>query len=179
MSLICCHHGLEMTVASGKEFIVTKLLGKLSAFISEDVNTELFGDDYLIGKEVITCLKDLRHLNFLDLSGNLSNLVVLDLNTITTPSLMSEDMSWISGLSSLKSLDWSYVNLRKAKKRDMVFYMMSSLVKLSLSECSLTNADLEHDIPGIPGPFKLEFPAFFAKHNWFFSKAEFVKLWAP
>nr|GEZ99492.1 leucine-rich repeat protein [Tanacetum cinerariifolium] len=51
-------------------------------------------------------------------------------------------MSWISGLSSLKSLDLSYVNLRKAQNRDMVFYMMSSLVKLSLSECGLTNVDL-------------------------------------
>nr|GEX11698.1 hypothetical protein [Tanacetum cinerariifolium] len=125
-------------------------------------------DEYLIGKEVITCLKDLRHLKFLDLS-------VLDLSTLT-PSLKSDDMSWISGLSSLKSLDLSYVNLSKAQNRDMVFYMMPSLVKLSLSECGLTNADLEHDIPGIPGPFKLQFPAFFAKHDWFFSKAEFVKL---
>nr|GFB26019.1 leucine-rich repeat protein [Tanacetum cinerariifolium] len=88
----------------------------------------------------------------------------------------SDDMSWISGLSSLKSLDLSYVNLSKAQNRDMVFYMMPSLVKLSLSECGLTNADLEHGIPGIPGPFILQFPAFFAKHDWFFSKAEFVKL---
>nr|GEX04608.1 leucine-rich repeat protein [Tanacetum cinerariifolium] len=55
---------------------------------------------------------------------------------------MSKDMSWISGLSSLKSLDLSYVNLRKAQNRDMVFYMMPSLVKLSLLECGLTNADL-------------------------------------
>nr|GEV92178.1 hypothetical protein [Tanacetum cinerariifolium] len=39
MSLICCHHGLAMIVASGKEFTVTKLLGKLTTFISEDHGT--------------------------------------------------------------------------------------------------------------------------------------------
>ncbi|GJV36947.1 leucine-rich repeat protein [Tanacetum coccineum] len=181
------------------------------------INGDMISDEYLIGKEVITCLKDLRHLKFLDLSGNdfqgsripefigsfkqlsylnlsnafsgiippcignLSNLVLLDLKSDDMSwisghsSLKSDDMSWISGLSSLKSLDLSYVNLSKAQNRDMVFYMMPSLVKLSLSGCGLTNADLEHDIPGIPGPFKLQFPAFFAKHDWFFSKAEFVK----
>ncbi|GKE07339.1 leucine-rich repeat protein [Tanacetum coccineum] len=179
--------------------------------------------EYLIGKEVITCLKDLRHLKFLDLSGNdfrgsripefigsfkqlsylnlsnafsgiipprignLSNLVVLDLKTITDPSLMSDDMSWISGLSSLKSddmswisglsslksLDLSYVDLSKAQNRDMVFYMMPSLVKLSLSHCGLTNADLgtlsnssttlahiKHLDLGY-NHFKGQFPAFF------------------
>ncbi|GKD57555.1 leucine-rich repeat protein [Tanacetum coccineum] len=71
-------------------------------------------DEYLIGKEVITCLKDLsgsefigsfKQLSYLNLSnafsgiipphiGNLSNLVVLDLKTITEPlSLKSDDMS--------------------------------------------------------------------------------------
>ncbi|GJU45858.1 leucine-rich repeat protein [Tanacetum coccineum] len=166
-------------------------------------------NEYLIGKEVITCLKDLRHLKFLDLSGNdfqgsripefigsfkqlsylnlsnafsgiipprignLSNLVVLDLKTITEPSLMSDDMSWISGLSSLKSLDLSYVDLSKAQNRDMVFYMMPSLLKLSLSHCGLTNADLgtlsnssttlaniKHLDLGY-NHFKGQFPAFF------------------
>ncbi|GJY89024.1 leucine-rich repeat protein [Tanacetum coccineum] len=200
-----------------------KVTGKVDSLHLRGRNDDIISAEYLIGKEVITCLKDLRHLKFLDLSGNdfqgsripefigsfkqlsylnlsnafsgiipprignLSNLVVLDLKTITEPSLMSDDMSWISGLSSLKSLDLSFVNLSKAQNRDMVFYMMPSLVKLSLSQCGLTNADLGTlsnssttlAIPGIPGPFILQFPAFFAKHDWFFSKAEFVKLWAP
>ncbi|GJV05646.1 leucine-rich repeat protein [Tanacetum coccineum] len=136
-------------------------------------------DEYLIGKEVITSLGDLRHLKFLDLSandfrgsripefigsfkhlsylnlsnayfsgfipphiGNLSNLVVLDLKSRHNTIMMSDDMSWISGLSLLKYLDLSHVDLSKAQNRDMVFYMMPSLVELSLSACGLTNADL-------------------------------------
>nr|GEY58268.1 leucine-rich repeat protein [Tanacetum cinerariifolium] len=155
-----------------------KVTGKVDSLHLRGRTDDIISYDYLIGKEVITSLKDLRHLKFLDLSGNdfqgsripefigsfkqlsylnlsnafsgiippcignLSNLVVLDLKTITKPSLMSDDISWISGLSSLKSLDLSYVDLSKAQNRDMVFYMMPSLVKLSLSECGLTNADL-------------------------------------
>ncbi|PWA61265.1 leucine-rich repeat protein [Artemisia annua] len=144
---------------------------------------DIIRDEYLIGKEVITSLGDLRHLKFLDLSGNdfkksripefigsfkqlsylnlsnayfsgvippqignLSNLKVLDLGSSpdsdTANTLMSDDMSWISGFSLLKYLDLSKVDLSKAQNRDMVFYMMPSLVKLSLSGCSLTNADL-------------------------------------
>nr|GEY64318.1 leucine-rich repeat protein [Tanacetum cinerariifolium] len=160
-----------------------KVTGKVDSLHLRGSTDGISGDDYLIGKEVITCLKDLRHLKFLDLSGNdfqgsripefigsfkqlsylnlsnafsgiipprignLSNLVVLDLKTVKTitKALMSDDMSWISGLSSLKSLDLSYVDLSKAQNRDMVFYMMPSLVKLSLSECGLTNADLEQE----------------------------------
>nr|GFC78968.1 leucine-rich repeat protein [Tanacetum cinerariifolium] len=126
-----------------------KVTGKVDS-LHLRASTDIFGDQYLIGKEVITCLKDLRHLKFLDLSGNdfrgsripefigsfkqlsylnlsdafsgiipprignLSNLVVLDLKTL---SLKSDDMSWISGLSSLKSLDLSYVDLSKAQNR--------------------------------------------------------------
>ncbi|GJX98026.1 leucine-rich repeat protein [Tanacetum coccineum] len=186
-----------------------KVTGKVDSLHLRGRNDGIISAEYLIGKEVITCLKDLRHLKFLDLSGNdfqgsripefigsfkqlsylnlsnafsgiipprignLSNLVVLDLKTITEPSLMSDDMSWISGLSSLKSLDLSYVDLSKAQNRDMVFYMMPSLVKLSLSGCGLTNADLgtlsnssttlaniKHLDLGY-NHFKGQFPAFF------------------
>ncbi|GKE22654.1 leucine-rich repeat protein [Tanacetum coccineum] len=55
---------------------------------------------------------------------------------------MSDDMSWISGLSLLKFLDLSNADLSKAQNHDIVFYMMPSLVELSLSACGLTNADL-------------------------------------
>ncbi|GKC32833.1 leucine-rich repeat protein [Tanacetum coccineum] len=57
-------------------------------------------------------------------------------NTLTV------DMSWISGLSLLKYLDLSNVDLSKAQNRDMVFYLIPSLEMLSLSGCGLTNADL-------------------------------------
>ncbi|PWA77038.1 leucine-rich repeat protein [Artemisia annua] len=160
-----------------------EVTGKVDSLHLRGREDGIIRDEYLIGKEVITSLGDLRHLKFLDLSGNdfkksripefigsfkqlsylnlsnayfsgvippqignLSNLKVLDLGSSpdsdTANTLMSDDMSWISGLSLLKYLDLSKVDLSKAQNRDMVFYMMPSLVKLSLSGCSLTNADL-------------------------------------
>ncbi|GKD37316.1 leucine-rich repeat protein [Tanacetum coccineum] len=142
MPLICCHHGLAMTVASGKESLAQE---------TEHLKfLDLSGNDFR-GSRIPEFIGSFKQLSYLNLSnafsgiipphiGNLSNLVVLDLKTI---SLKSDDMSWISGLSSLKSLDLSSVDLSKAQNRDMVFYMMPSLVKLSLSQCGLTNADLD------------------------------------
>ncbi|KAF5794252.1 putative non-specific serine/threonine protein kinase [Helianthus annuus] len=72
--------------------------------------------------------------------GNLSNLKVLDLGS--NYMLTTDDMAWVSGLSSLEHLDLSYVHLSQANNVDMVFYMIPSLTYLSLSECGLTNADL-------------------------------------
>ncbi|KAJ0900593.1 putative histone deacetylase [Helianthus annuus] len=72
--------------------------------------------------------------------GNLSNLKVLDLRSNLM--LTSNDMAWVSGLSSLEHLDLSDVDLSQANNVDMVFYMIPSLTYLSLSECGLTNADL-------------------------------------
>ncbi|PWA85694.1 leucine-rich repeat protein [Artemisia annua] len=106
------------------------------------------------GSRIPEFIGSLKQLSYLNLSnayfsgvipphiGNLSNLKVLDLRSSTNSYSMSDDMSWMSGLSLLKYLDLSCVDLSKAQNRDMVFYMMPSLVKLSLSGCSLTNADL-------------------------------------
>ncbi|GKD21810.1 leucine-rich repeat protein, partial [Tanacetum coccineum] len=105
-----------------------KVTGKVDSLHLRGRYDGIMGAENLIGKEVITCLKDLRHLKFLDLSGNdfrgsripefigsfkqlsylnlsnafsgiipphignLSNLVVLDLNTIPESSLKSDDM---------------------------------------------------------------------------------------
>ncbi|KAM0042311.1 putative non-specific serine/threonine protein kinase [Helianthus debilis subsp. tardiflorus] len=75
--------------------------------------------------------------------GNFSHLKVLDLRSPSfSHMLTSNDMAWVSGLSSLEHLDLTYVNLSQANNVDMVFYMIPSLTYLSLSECGLTNADL-------------------------------------
>ncbi|PWA68880.1 leucine-rich repeat protein [Artemisia annua] len=102
--------------------------------------------------EFIGSLKQLSYLNLSSANfsgvipphiGNLSSLKVLDLASFPYDNrLMSDDMSWMSGLSFLKYLDLSYVDLSKAQNRDMVFYLMPFIEVLSLSGCELTNADL-------------------------------------
>ncbi|PWA80496.1 leucine-rich repeat protein [Artemisia annua] len=202
MSLICCHHGLVMTVASGKEFIATKVTGKVESLYLRG-SEGIYGlPEVLIGNEVSSSLRHLRNLKFLDLSanyfgggqipefigsfkqlsylnlsnanfsgvipphiGNLSNLKFLDLASepYSYNTMMLDDMSWISGLSLLKYLDLSYVDLSKAQNRDMVFYMMPSLVKLnlgSLSNSSTTLANIKHLDLGF-NYFKGQFPGFF------------------
>ncbi|PWA65097.1 leucine-rich repeat protein [Artemisia annua] len=111
------------------------------------------------GSRIPEFIGSLKQLSYLNLSnayfsgaipphiGNLSNLKVLDLGSspyVYNPynPLISFDMSWISGLLSLEYLDLSNINLSKAQNRDMVLYLMPSLEMLSLSGCSLTNADL-------------------------------------
>nr|GEX16011.1 reverse transcriptase domain-containing protein [Tanacetum cinerariifolium] len=78
-----------------------KVTGKVDSLHPRGRKDGIISYEYLVGNEVITCLKDLRHLKFLDLS-----------------------------------------DLSKAQNRDIVFYMMPSLVKLSLSRCGLTNTNL-------------------------------------
>ncbi|KAJ0900624.1 putative non-specific serine/threonine protein kinase [Helianthus annuus] len=72
--------------------------------------------------------------------GNLSNLKVLDLGS--NYMLTTDDMAWVSGLSSLEHLDLTYVNLSQANNVDMVFYMIPSLTYLSLSWCDFYISDL-------------------------------------
>ncbi|KAJ0900619.1 putative non-specific serine/threonine protein kinase [Helianthus annuus] len=74
--------------------------------------------------------------------GNLSNLKVLDLRSYEPGLIPSNDMAWVSGLSSLEHLDLTYVNLSLAKDVAMVFHMIPSLEYLSLSACELSNSDL-------------------------------------
>ncbi|CAI9300179.1 unnamed protein product [Lactuca saligna] len=134
-------------------------------------------NNYLVSNEVDSSLEDLRHLKYLDLSGNdfqgsripkfirsfkqlsylnlshagfegiipphignLSNLKLLDLSW--NEKLMADDMEWTFGLSLLKHLDLSLVDLGGAQNRGMLFYMIPSLKELSLSHCGLSNADL-------------------------------------
>ncbi|PWA35051.1 leucine-rich repeat protein [Artemisia annua] len=143
--------------------------------------------NYFQGSQIPEFIGSFKHLSYLNLSyayfsgvippqiGNLSNLKVLDLGSgpYSYTTLMSDDISWISGLSLLKYLDLSHVDLSKAQNRDMVFYLMPSLEMLSLSGCGLTNAyfgtlsnssttlaNVKHlDLGG--NHFKGQFPAFF------------------
>nr|GEW04890.1 leucine-rich repeat protein [Tanacetum cinerariifolium] len=131
----------------GKEVITS--LGDLGHLKLLDLSANDFR-----GSRIPEFIGSLKQLSYLNLSnayfsgfipphiGNLSNLVVLDLKSRHNTIMMSDDMSWISGLSLLKYLDLSHVDISKAQNRDMVFYMMPSLVELSLSSCGLTNADL-------------------------------------
>ncbi|XP_052622733.1 receptor-like protein EIX2 [Lactuca sativa] len=94
----------------------------------------------------------LKQLSYLNLSyadfqgiipphiGNLSNLKVLDISSYED-GLMVDDMAWTSGLSSLGHLELNSVHLGGAQKTDTLFYMIPSLKVLSLSWCSLSNAD--------------------------------------
>ncbi|KAL7586181.1 hypothetical protein Lser_V15G41226 [Lactuca serriola] len=163
-----------MTAACGKEST-----GKVeSLHLRGDYYDWVEGyNNYLASNEVDSSLEDLRHLKYLDLSGNdfqgsripkfirsfkqlsylnlshagfegiipphignLSNLKVLDLSW--NEKLMADDMAWTFGLSLLKHLDLSLVDLGRAQNRGMLFYMIPSLKELSLSHCGLSNADL-------------------------------------
>ncbi|XP_052622645.1 receptor-like protein EIX1 [Lactuca sativa] len=72
--------------------------------------------------------------------GNLSNLKVLDLSW--NDELMSDDMSWTFGVTSLEHLDLSDVDLGGAKNMGMVLYNLPSLKELSLRGCGLSNVHL-------------------------------------
>ncbi|KAM0007695.1 putative non-specific serine/threonine protein kinase [Helianthus debilis subsp. tardiflorus] len=84
--------------------------------------------------------------------GNLSHLKVLDLRSslydelYMDQMLTTNDMAWVSGLSSLEHLDLSDVDLSQANKVDMVFYMITSLTYLSLRGCELAHADPGHHL---------------------------------
>ncbi|KAF7815334.1 receptor-like protein EIX2 [Senna tora] len=77
--------------------------------------------------------------------GNLSNLDVLDLSG--NPSLHDDDIGWLSGLSSLKSLRLSGVSLHKANNLFQVLYTLPSLVQAEFSNCGISKI---HTLPHVP-----------------------------
>ncbi|KAM7502827.1 hypothetical protein LguiB_001731 [Lonicera macranthoides] len=100
-------------------------------------------------------LNELQHLNYLNLSyntfsgmippdfGNLSNLHVLDLHSIDYHFTWVSDLNWLSGLSSLKFLDLTYVNLSLATTHWLqAVNMLPSLLELHLVETELQTIPL-------------------------------------
>ncbi|TQD96221.1 hypothetical protein C1H46_018130 [Malus baccata] len=77
--------------------------------------------------------------------GNLSSLCYLNLSSFYSY-LKVENLQWISGLSLLKHLDLSSVNLSKASDWLQVTNTLPSLVELHMSDCEL------HQIPPLPTP---------------------------
>ncbi|KAF8020209.1 hypothetical protein BT93_G0800 [Corymbia citriodora subsp. variegata] len=69
--------------------------------------------------------------------NNLSKLQYLDLSGYSCGYLTSNDIDWVSKLSSLKYLHMSSVNLSKAKDWFNSINMLSSLQSLELSDCGL------------------------------------------
>uniref|UniRef100_Q949G8 HcrVf2 protein n=3 Tax=Malus TaxID=3749 RepID=Q949G8_9ROSA len=78
--------------------------------------------------------------------GNLSSLRYLNLSSFYGSNLKVENLQWISGLSLLKHLDLSSVNLSKASDWLQVTNMLPSLVELDMSDCELDQ------IPPLPTP---------------------------
>ncbi|KAK9063946.1 hypothetical protein SSX86_017818 [Deinandra increscens subsp. villosa] len=76
--------------------------------------------------------------------GNLTNLKVLDFSSyyINSNMLMSNDVAWVSGLSSLEHIDLGHVELFQATNVDRVLHMIPSLTYLSLRDCGLSNVHL-------------------------------------
>ncbi|GKE35676.1 putative non-specific serine/threonine protein kinase, partial [Tanacetum coccineum] len=74
--------------------------------------------------------------------GNLSSLKVLDVSKTYPLSFLVDDMAWVCGLSSLDHLNLNNVDLSGAQKVDRLLYIIPSLLKLSLSSCSLSNAHM-------------------------------------
>ncbi|KAM7502801.1 hypothetical protein LguiB_001705 [Lonicera macranthoides] len=100
-------------------------------------------------------LNELQHLNYLNLSyntfsgmippdfGNLSNLHVLDLHSISYPPTWVSDLNWVSGLSSLKFLDLTGVNLSLATTHWLqAVNMLPSLSELHLADTELQTIPL-------------------------------------
>ncbi|KAM7502838.1 hypothetical protein LguiB_001742 [Lonicera macranthoides] len=100
-------------------------------------------------------LNELQHLNYLNLSynsfsgmippdfGNLSNLRILDLHSFYYWRTWVSDLNWLSGLSSLKFLDLSRVNLSLATTHWLqAVNMLPSLSELHLAYTGLQTIPL-------------------------------------
>ncbi|KAH7855993.1 hypothetical protein Vadar_031418 [Vaccinium darrowii] len=71
--------------------------------------------------------------------GNVSSLMVLDLNYIDQKSLTIDDFTWVSRLSSLQYLDASGIDLSQALSLNVILNMLT-LTELRLSSCELRSS---------------------------------------
>ncbi|XP_052622167.1 receptor-like protein EIX2 [Lactuca sativa] len=104
--------------------------------------------DYLVGKKVSSSLAELRHLKYLDLSGNRFFFFFFFFEGSHIPEFIGslkhrsylnlsyagfgDDMAWAFSLSSLQLLYLSAVDLSRAQNWDMVLHMIPSLKYLHL-----------------------------------------------
>ncbi|XP_076910937.1 receptor-like protein EIX2 [Bidens hawaiensis] len=143
----CCSWKGVSCDGDTRSVVSLRLRGNYREFYEDDVEE----DYYLVGEKVNTYLAELRHLKHLDLSGNnfqqsripefigsFKQLSYLNLSNAG----FSDDMAWVSGLSSLELLDLGNVKISRAKNIDMVLYMIPSLQYLSLPLCGLSNGHL-------------------------------------
>ncbi|KAJ0538892.1 putative non-specific serine/threonine protein kinase [Helianthus annuus] len=133
-------------------YLVGEKLNAHLAELSQLKHMDLSGNNFQ-GSRIPDFIGSFKQLSYLNLShsgfsgiiphhiGNLSNLKALDLYSAFF-FLEANDMSWVSGLSSLEHLDLREVGLLQAKNLDMVLYMIPTLKYLSLKECRLSNVDL-------------------------------------
>ncbi|XVF21388.1 hypothetical protein REPUB_Repub12eG0086300 [Reevesia pubescens] len=88
--------------------------------------------------------------------GNLSKLLSLDLNRIyIDPIISTDDLDWLSRLSSLKSLRMSFTNFTKAKNWLQVIQSHPSLSILKLHKCYFPEVDPSF-VPNISSSNSLE-----------------------
>ncbi|KAL6325069.1 hypothetical protein AAG906_022277 [Vitis piasezkii] len=99
------------------------------------------------GLQIPKFIGSFKRLRYLNLSGNLSSLLYLDLYSYSLESV-EDDLHWLSGLSSLRHLNLGNIDLSKAAAYwHRAVNSLSSLLELRLPRCGLSS------LPDLPLPF--------------------------
>ncbi|KAL1339622.1 hypothetical protein AAHE18_U051800 [Arachis hypogaea] len=86
--------------------------------------------------------------------GSLTKLLFLDLSF---NALYSDDVFWVSHLSALRYLHMSDVHMGKAHNLLQVLNMLPSLLELDLTNCSLNELQIRHELGGATNLSRLQF----------------------